>query len=1247
MEPIKMMVELKGGGSKVLTSLSIQGMTCAACVNTAEGALCLVPGVSSARISLLSERADVLHDIDDASIEVLIEALESVGFEANLVESSEGPVTQQKVPLVPSTSLSSSAASAAVTTGALMTSSCTAIFSIDGMTCSACTGTATRALAAIPSVMGVAVALLSSRATVRLRYTSGDGGVARAALLAECADAIECVGFETALISTEDDDTGAVDVPDSRVLALFHVRRLVSSPPSTTSTPASMFAVNTPAALAAGIGLLPGVDDARIEKPTAFAAKKGTSSADFTLTVRFNPRALLLRRIVDAVGALGWSVTSISARIECGGSLGASFIGGTSAGTDTARVAQGAAREVATSRFQFFVSFLFALPVFIMAMAVDRRANGGAPWGWAGGIVGLSTLDIVQCVLTIPVQFGVGFRFYRGACGVSRGKNGRLRARCSMGMDVLIATGTSCAFFASILEIVLGANAKQAPATLFFETSCLLISFVLLGKWLENLARGSTAHALTALVGLAPADALLVVENAEELAFVRSEEAKEKAKEDETDLAEEAGEQEALTSTSNAPIHLTRRVPIELLARGDLVRVLAGAAFPCDGIVEAGTTDVDESLVTGEAMPALRGVGDAVIGGTVNVGGVAVAVRATRTGAASLLSQIVSLVETAALSRAPLQDFADAVSAVFAPVVLLTAVVTFIGWATAAQIESLPVAHWSHSMQGMGGGGPTSGYLFALRFAIAVVVVACPCALGLATPTAIMVGTGAGARLGVLVKGGAALERAAAVKAVVFDKTGTLTEGRPSLVSVTLLPQSYFSRLQTFALLAAAETGSEHPLAKALVEGAKSAAGRPLPLWDVPPGSLVSTPGAGVAADVDTPDTEWASLSASASASKILVSSLPGDGETTAHCVLVGTRAHLSAHGVETSPLAHLALTRAEAAGYTAVLMAVDSVLVAILALHDAPRAEARAVVAALGASGLRCAVYLLSGDAPETVARVGALMGIPPERVFGGVGPSMKAAKIEELKKILLAQPGGGGVAMVGDGVNDAAALAAASVGIAIGAGASMAVAAADVVLLRSGVRDVVTALKLSRAVVARIRLNFVWALGYNLLALPLAAGVLYPSTQIIFAPEAAALAMAFSSVSVVLSSLLLRRFDTPVIPGAPPVASDATAGARGKVQAAAPRPPPLVTELSKLKPACSCTCPSCKNSLSSLYGAKSALRKASVRSIKLDDGENDALLHSQAVAESDEFDALCGGEEVMVSSVEGNLCNCCALCS
>ena len=620
---------------------------------------------------------------------------------------------------------------------------------------------------------------------------------------------------------------------------------------------------------------------------------------------------------------------------------------------------------------------------------------------------------------------------------------------------------------------------------------------------------------------------------------------------------------------------MERPVPLALVASGDLLKVLPGSGIPADGVVDRGTSEVDESMVTGEPMPVVKQPGSAVVGATVNGAGLLL-VRASRLGGDSVLAQIVKLVEGAQMAKAPIQAFADRVSGVFAPGVLLAAVATFAGWfAATAGTRAVP-AEWVPPNQG--------DFFFSLLFAIAVVVIACPCALGLATPTAVMVGTGVGARNGVLIKGGEALETAHRVDTVVFDKTGTLTQGRPSLTDVVLVPPPPppppgaaapgappprpLPLLRLLALLRSAESGSEHPLARAIVDGVQAAAAE----WHAAVaaactlddgGAAVAPPhalhpahnqqrrGAGALADAPSPAGEGA---AGAVPPPLCVwpldtdsfQAVPGYGllarvreeepappppapgaaaaaaATTATTeVLVGNRAWMQRHGVHVPPLAEAHLGRLEAAGRTAMLAAVDGALAAVLGVRDRVKPEAALVVRALHALGVD--VWLCTGDAAATAATVAAAVGVPADRVLAQVLPGDKAARVRSL------QERGRVVAMVGDGINDSPALAAADVGMAIGAGAQIALAAADVVLIRSDLRDVVTALHLSRAVFARIRANFGWALGYNALGVPLAAGVLFPATRTTIPPEAAGLAMALSSVSVVLSSLLLRRYVKP----------------------------------------------------------------------------------------------------------------------
>lgn len=790
-------------------------------------------------------------------------------------------------------------------------------------------------------------------------------------------------------------------------------------------------------------------------------------------------------------------------------------------------------------------------------------------------------------------------------------------------------------------QLMVGMTAEAGePAMTFFETSALLIMFVMLGKWLETAAKGRTSDALSALLQLQPSTALVVLEDPEERAWWAA-----KSGASSEDPATPGGSGGA----GSAP--LERPVPLALVAPGDLLKVLPGAALPADGVVESGASEVNEAMITGEPMPVRKGPGSEAVGATVNGSGLLL-VRASRVGGDSVLSQIVKLVESAQMAKAPIQAFADRISGIFAPAVLVASVVTFAGWMGATATGAVP-RDWVPPGQG--------DFFFSLLFAIAVVVIACPCALGLATPTAVMVGTGVGARNGVLIKGGDALENAHRVDTVVFDKTGTLTEGKPSLTDVVLLPQaktaagasgggaqsgagehagtgsSDSALLRLLALLGSAESGSEHPLGRAVVEGVQRAAaefsaqlataaealraslpvasgtgavhsatgatsaaaasasleplqlsvlGRlnplhpvmrvlsplaapgspagastmpvlpsspsasPMELWPVDMDTFEVAPGYGLRAMVLEPGRTGSCAAATASAprsSGVCASppSLPGSAAASASPgedtgapasesiaanstvagteVLIGNRAWMHRNGVDVPAAAEAQLLRLETRGRTAVLAAVDGTLMAVLGIADRVKPEAALVVRAL--RSLNVDVWLCTGDAPATAAAVAAAVGIPAHRVMAQVLPADKAGKVTSL------QAEGAVVAMVGDGINDSPALAAADVGMAIGAGAQIAVAAADIVLIRSDLRDVVTALDLSRAVFFRIWANFVWALGYNTLGIPLAAGVLFPAMRATVAPEVAGLAMALSSVSVVLSSLWLKRYRKPDI--------------------------------------------------------------------------------------------------------------------
>jgi Cu+-exporting ATPase len=513
-------------------------------------------------------------------------------------------------------------------------------------------------------------------------------------------------------------------------------------------------------------------------------------------------------------------------------------------------------------------------------------------------------------------------------------------------------------------------------------------------------------------------------------------------------------------------------VPLESVRLGDLLRVRPGDRVPVDGVVVDGGSSIDASMLTGEPLPVVVGPSDEVIGATLNTTGTFV-MRATRVGRDTALARIVELVQRAQGSKAPIQRLADRVAEVFVPAVLIAAAATFVVWF---------------------GFGPEPRLTLALAAFISVVVIACPCAMGLATPTAIMVGTGRGAEAGILIRGGEALETAHRVTAVVLDKTGTLTLGRPSVEAVT--PAPGYTVQEVLDLAGALEKGSEHPLGAAILARAR--------LEELGFGRVIgfsAIAGAGVAGTVE-------------------------DGRGRRRTVLVGDRRLMIERGVAVASL-EAAGAQAASSGWTAAFVAVDGAAAGLIAIGDPLKAESAEAVRALTDAGIE--VWLLTGDGRPTAEAVARQVGIAPERVQAEARPADKAATIERLKAE------GHVVAMVGDGINDAPALALADLGIAIGTGADVAVEASDVTLVGGDPRAVAAAIELSRATMSVIRQNLFWAFAYNVVLIPVAMGILYPAFGITVNPALAAGAMALSSVSVVTNSLRLRGFDArPVATGA-----------------------------------------------------------------------------------------------------------------
>jgi len=665
-----------------------------------------------------------------------------------------------------------------------------------------------------------------------------------------------------------------------------------------------------------------------------------------------------------------------------------------------------------------------------------------------------------QLALAAPVQFAIGSRFYVGACKALR--NG------SANMDVLVALGTSAAFFYSLylsLEWALGAGGHGGARMpeLYYETGAILITLVLLGKLLEARAKGRTGEAIKALMGL-QAKTATVIRDGEE-----------------------------------------REVPVEDVRIGDIVLVRPGEKVPVDGVVTEGFSAVDESMLTGESLPVEKRPGDRVIGATINKTG-SFRFRATQVGKDTVLAQIVRTVEEAQGSKAPIQRVADHISGIFVPVVVSIAVVTFLVWYFIADPWNVAAA---------------------LKSAIAVLVIACPCALGLATPTSIMAGSGRAAEYGILFRGGEHLETTHRLTAILLDKTGTITKGKPELTDVIASddfvnktantpantpterpakapaealsanagenPAAEASPLpanggdlpaeealaglpaenRLLALAASAELPSEHPLAQALVAGARA---RGLALAE--PERFEAIPGYGVRAVV-------------------------GGKE-----VLVGTRRLMETYGVDAGSGAESVLAALEEAGKTAMLVAADRVFAGVVAVADTVKETSAQAIRDLKAMGL--AVMMITGDNRRTAEAIGREVGV--DRVLAEVLPEGKAEQVRKL------QAEGWKVAMVGDGINDAPALAVADIGMAVGTGTDVAIETADVTLMRGDLRAIADAIRMSRLTMRNIRQNLFWALAYNSVGIPVAAAGF-------LAPWLAGAAMALSSVSVVLNALRLQR--------------------------------------------------------------------------------------------------------------------------
>jgi Cu+-exporting ATPase len=1102
------------------TTLKVEGMTCGACTSAIEKGFEGVNGVGNVSISLVMERAVIQHDPQIISADEVKETIEDRGFDAEVL-STDLPLTQD----VDDHFLSDSEDGDEDMNSNIATTT----LSVSGMTCGACTSAVEGAFKDVAGIKAFSISLLSERAVIE-----HDTTIIPAEKLAET---IEDVGFDAEVLGTVAGTSAPKRRSNQRKQKTMTTTVAVEGMTCGACTSAiesgfhdvegvhqfniSLLAnravvVHDPAKLTEDqiveiiedrgfdAKVLSSVDGSAQQSssnngpvhlkiyglPDANAAenleallrkRSGITSATISFTtsravIHREPQIIGLRAIVESIEEAGYNALVAD-----------------SEDNNAQLESLAKTKEIQEWRHAVIFSAWFAVPVFLTSMFFPMFL----PFLNYGGIriiPGLYLGDVVCLALTIPVQFGIGKRFYISAYkSLSHG---------SPTMDVLVVLGTSAAFFFSCASMLVSllVSPHTKPTTLF-DTSTMLITFISLGRYLENRAKGQTSKALSRLMSLAPSMATIY---ADPIAAAKAAE------------GWDAVDEKLSRTSVDGNAAEERVIATELIEVGDVVILRPGDKIPADGTVIRGESYLDESMVTGEAMPILKKKGALLMAGTVNGNG-RLEFVVTRAGRDTQLSQIVRLVQEAQTSRAPIQRLADTVAGYFVPIIITLGLATFVAWMVLSHVLPYPPKVFLDHASG-------GKLMVCVKLCIAVIVFACPCALGLATPTAVMVGTGVGAEQGILVKGGAALETATKITHIVFDKTGTLTVGKMSVSKADIQGEWATAQKKNlwWTLIGLAEMGSEHPIAKAIVLSAKEHLRLgPDGVLDGSVGDFEAIVGKGIIANVEAAVT----------------------GERTRYKVLIGNAAFLTSEGVnvpivdepqESAATANPRSHQIRSAGITTIHTAIGQTYTGTLSLSDTIKPSARAAVLALQRLGITSSI--VTGDTSASALVVAAAVGIDVSDVHASATPADKKAIVSDL------QSRGQVIGMVGDGINDSPALASADIGIALSTGTDVAMEAASIVLMsNTDLLAIPASLVLSRAIFWRIKLNLAWACMYNFIGLPFAMGFFLP-WGLSLHPMAAGAAMACSSVSVVASSLHLKFWHRPtwmklsvLDPGAP----------------------------------------------------------------------------------------------------------------